>query len=370
MSSPNLSELAYIFEENLPTQLANVPGGYVPLVISQLLQQLESQKLQSGHLAKGLVYVASDGRQLDELRSALTFFAPNQSILEIPAWDCLPYDRVSPSNEIAAQRIASLGALARIAIDEKNQTDKPLLILTTANALVQRQVPMALMARRVVELAPGRVISMDEVIIWLSSNGFERNSTVRDRGEFAVRGGILDYYAPGESDPVRLDFFGDAIDSIRSFDISSQRTLAQKTNAVLSPMSEVDLNPQSIARFRTRYLELFGAATREDALYLAVSEGRKYTGIEHWLPLFHDQLDSLFDYFSGFCLICDHQIDSAIEDRLAQVQDHFEARIESIKMSAGEGAPYKPVKPDLLYLEATQISAELKGIWAGFNFAF
>ena len=139
------------------------------------------------------------------------------------------------------------------------------------------------------------------------------------------RGGILDYFAPGESDPIRLDFFGDSLESIRSFNLASQRTLAQIKNTVLAPMSEVELNDLSIARFRTSYLEFFGAATKDDALYQAISEGRRYTGMEHWLPLFHEQLDSVFDYFKGFCLISDHQIEEAVGERLEQVEDHYQA---------------------------------------------
>ena len=352
MAIPNL------FEEILPTSLAGVPSGYLGMLVAQLLQQLE----QNIGRYRGLVYVASDGRQLDELQSGLAFFAPQQRIVEIPAWDCLPYDRVSPSNEIVAQRIAALGELARFSGDEQEKTTEslaPLLVLTTANALVQRQVPKNVMAVRVLELAPGRVISMDEVAKWLAANGFERNSSVHDRGEFAVRGGILDYFAPGEDEPLRLDFFGDTLETIRSFDIVSQRTLAQKSAATLAPMSEVDLNDDTIASFRSRYLELFGADTRNDALYQAVSEGRRYTGIEHWLPLFHDELDSLFDYLDDFCVIGDHQIEKAIDDRLEQIEDHYQARRESMKMSAGEGAPYKPVMPEKLYLDKNEVKTGL-----------
>jgi transcription-repair coupling factor (superfamily II helicase) len=362
LDNHTLPELAGLFEESLPTQLAGVPAGFLPLFVSQLLQRLVNNAGSQPQTAAGLVFVASDGRQLNELRSGLGFFAPDQRILELPAWDCLPYDRVSPSSEIAAQRIATLGELARISGSDRTNSAKPeepLLVLTTANAIVQRQVPVAKMANRVLDLVPGKTINMDEVAFWLSANGFDRNSTVHDRGEFAVRGGILDFYSPGEDDPVRLDFFGDTLESIRSFDIASQRTLSQKTGAVLAPMSEVDLNPATIANFRTRYLELFGAATRDDALYQAVSEGRRYTGIEHWLPLFHDQLDSIFDYLGNFCVICDHQIEKAVEERLVQIHDHYEARSQSLTMSEGEGAPYKPVEPDSLYLEMSQLLAGL-----------
>lgn len=351
MSGKQLIEIADLFSEALPTRIGGAPGGYLPLLISQLLQQSSDKH--------GLVYVASDGRQLDELQAGLSFFAPDLRIIELPAWDCLPYDRVSPSSEVAAQRIATLGELARLVRSDPSTESGPLLVLTTANAIVQRQVPLAVMAERALNLLPGLTINMDKVASWLAANGFDRNSTVHDRGEFAVRGGILDYFAPGEPDPIRLDFFGDTLETIRSFDLASQRTLAQKKSASLAPMSEVDLNPQSIARFRTNYLDMFGAATREDALYEAISDGRRYAGMEHWLPLFYEELASSFDYFDGFCVVCDHQVEKAVDERLEQVLDHFEARQDSMGMATGEGAPYKPVKPATLYLEAAETSEKL-----------
>jgi len=358
MNSTKLIDLPDLFDEKLPTNLSGVPSGFLPLLVSRVLHQLDHSENQ----APGLVFVASDGRQLEELQSALLFFAPERTVLELPAWDCLPYDRVSPSGEVSAQRIATLAKLAQMARtvgDAKQVADPPILVLTTANALVQRQIPLANMKDSVLELAPGKAIGMDATASWLSKNGFERNSSVHDRGEYAVRGGILDYFAPGDDDPVRLDFFGDTLESIRSFDIASQRTISGKQSAVLVPMSEVDLNAASIANFRSQYLELFGAATRDDVLYQAVSEGRRYTGIEHWLPLFHPKLDNLFDYFAGFGVICDHQTEKALEERLKQIKDHYQARRESLNMSVGEGAPYKPVEPGSLYLNMTLLKEKL-----------
>ncbi|MCP4183124.1 MAG: transcription-repair coupling factor [Hyphomicrobiales bacterium] len=355
MNSTKLIDLPDLFDEELPTNFGGVPGGFLPVLVSRILQQLDRPENQS----PGLVFVASDGRQLEELKSALLFFAPERTVLELPAWDCLPYDRVSPSGEVSAQRIATLAKLAQISGDSIQAVSSPILVLTTANALVQRQIPRGNMKDSVLALAPGKAIGMDATVSWLSKNGFERNSSVHDRGEYAVRGGILDYFAPGDDDPVRLDFFGDTLESIRHFDIASQRTITGKKTTVLVPMSEVDLNGTSIAHFRRKYLELFGAATRDDVLYQAVSEGRRYTGIEHWLPLFHPQLDSLFDYFAGFGVICDHQTEKALEERLKQIDDHYQARRESLNMSVGEGAPYKPVEPDSLYLNMTLLKEKL-----------
>ena len=122
---------------------------------------------------------------------------------------------------------------------------------------------------------------------WLELNGFNRASTVREPGDYAVRGGIVDLFAPGMAEPVRLDFFGDTLESIRSFDAETQRTTDQLRALDLVPVAEFQLTTDTIRRFRTGYVAAFGAASPDDVLYEAVSEGRRHAGMEHWLPLFH-----------------------------------------------------------------------------------
>ena len=122
------------------------------------------------------------------------------------------------------------------------ENEPPFIVITTANALVQRCVPRAVMASQALHFQPGGTARMDDLLRWMSVNGFERTVTVRDRGEFAVRGGILDLYAPGTQQPIRLDFFGDTLESIRSFDLADQRTTGQLKSFSLTPMSEVTLD--------------------------------------------------------------------------------------------------------------------------------
>ena len=122
---------------------------------------------------------------------------------------------------------------------------------------------------------------------------------MREPGEYAVRGGILDLFPPGMDMPVRLDFFGDTLESIRTFDPETQRSEGDLRALDLVPVAEFQLTTETIRRFRTGYVAAFGAATPDDLLYQAVSEGRRYPGMEHWLPLFHDRLETLFDYLPG-----------------------------------------------------------------------
>ncbi|MEM1365988.1 MAG: hypothetical protein AAGH82_09580 [Pseudomonadota bacterium] len=218
------------------------------------------------------------------------------------------------------------------------------------------------MAGHAFRLKPGARVDMEALIRWLENNGFLRVSTVRDTGEYAVRGGILDLYPPALDAPVRLDFFGDNLETVRSFDAGTQRTLAQLKRVDLVPMSEIVLTPEAIARFRRNYVSSFGAARPEDTLYQAVSEGRRHPGMEHWLPLFHDELEPLSAYFGDAPLVFDHLATDAIGERFDQAVDHFEARQTTLEAEKNtKSAPYLPVEPTNLYLSREQVAAFLSG---------
>jgi transcription-repair coupling factor (superfamily II helicase) len=165
-----------------------------------------------------------------------------------------------------------------------------------------------------------------------------------------LRGGIVDLWAPGTASPIRLDF--SAIRWKRS--ARSMREPAhhrQQPRLDLVPASEAILTEETISRFRQNYRAAFGAVTGGDPLYEAVSDGRRFAGMEHWLPFFYERLETLFDYLSGAPVILDHLVEETIGDRLDQVRDHYEARREAASMGAASGsAPYKPIQPDALYL--------------------
>ncbi len=222
-------------------------------------------------------------------QAALAFFAPQVPTLIFPAWDALPYDRVSPNAEISANRMSALHDLLQ-------PHDGPRVVFTTANAIAQRVPDRESMKQRAWGAAAGSAAGMQALIGWLAANGFQRTDTVREVGEFAVRGGIVDLWAPGTALPIRLDFFGDTLESIRPFDAATQRTTGQQARLDLVPASEVVLNDETIARFRRNYRAAFGAVIGNDPLYEALSEGRRFAGMEHWLPFFYEKLETLFDF--------------------------------------------------------------------------
>ena len=233
-------------------------------------------------------------------------------------------------------------------------------MLVPVNAAIQRVPVRNLIAAESRQVAPGNQLPMNDLTDWLSTNGFERVDTVRDRGEFAVRGGIIDLFSPGAEAPVRLDFFGDTLESIRAFDTDSQRTTGQLRELTLVPMSEVVLTDASVSRFRQAYVAAFGAADRDDVLYQSISQGRRHAGLEHWLPMFHKQLDTVFDYVGEMPIILDHLVEEAVSERLDQIADHYRARRKALDEEMVPGAvPYRPIAPDTFYLTDDQWAAAL-----------
>ncbi|MEP6357119.1 MAG: transcription-repair coupling factor [Hyphomicrobiales bacterium] len=333
-----MNSTAEFIENEEDVILSGVPDGMEGLVLSDMIRAKKGEGLS-------LVFVARDGNRLSMIEEALRFFAPNVDIITLPAWDCLPYDRVSPSASVSAERMAALSKLGNL-----DAITKPTILLMTANAALQKIPATHTLTGQALSGKPGSRFDMDEIVGWLEDNGFERTPSVRERGEYAVRGGIIDLYAPGDGEPLRLDFFGDTLESIRTFDADTQLSVVKKANFELVPMSEIQLNDAGIKRFRETYVRTFGATTRDDALYQAVSEGRRFAGMEHWLPFFHDELKDILSFTGKAPIVFDHLCDEAMKARFAQVKDHFDARQSALDEALSDGStPYKPVQPDTLY---------------------
>jgi transcription-repair coupling factor (superfamily II helicase) len=341
---------AELLAPDRPLTLSNVADGAEGVVIADLARAVAAR---SSPPAISALVICRDGPRMAALARALAFFAPGLEVLQFPAWDCQPYDRVSPHGAVVAQRMTALSRLARV-----KGRDKPAVLLTTVNAALQRVPARDLIGKQALSAAPGNVLGMEGIVRWLELNGFNRASTVREFGDYAVRGGILDLFASGMDVPVRLDFFGDTLESIRSFDPETQRTVMEMRSLDLVPVAEFQLTTDTIRKFRLGYVAAFGAADPEDMLYEAVSEGRRHPGMEHWLPLFHDQLDTLFDYAPGAPVLLEAQAEDAARERLSQIADYYEARKEALAERGG--SLYKPLPPDRLYLAETEWTERLK----------
>jgi transcription-repair coupling factor (superfamily II helicase) len=297
-------------------------------------------------LSKGapVVHVARDDKRLAAMQAALAFFAPDIPVFSFPAWDCLPYDRSSPNANVSATRMATLAGLAH-GMPEK------FILLTSLAAATQRVPARSILRQAAFQATVGQRMDEKALRNFLVRMGFTQSPTVMEPGDYAVRGGIIDIYAPGHAGPVRLDLFGDVLDGARRFDPATQRTTEKLTEIELAPVSEVILDEAAITRFRQNYRIEFGAAGTDDPLYEAVSAGRKHAGIEHWLGFFQVDLETLFDYLPRATVTLDDQMGPMRLARWDSVKDQYGTRMHALTQKGRMDSVYKPAPPERLYLD-------------------
>ena len=333
----------------VPLVLAQAPEGMDALFLAQIL----------GNAAGDILHIARDDHRMGNFAELMAFFSPDTEILTFPAWDCLPYDRVSPNPDICAQRMTCLSKLAAAdPLQGTSLSPRKRLIITTINAVTQ-MIPARDTLKNLSFLAKtGDQIDVAHLTHFLSRNGYSRASTVMEHGDFAIRGGLIDIFPSGQVNPVRIDLWGDVIEVMRRFDPISQRTAEKVEEISLVPMNEVMLDEESIRRFRGAYVRQFGTVLDQDPLYEAIKEGRRHQGMEHWLPYFHFKLESLFDYLPDCPVTMDQLTSEAFADRQQAIEDYYQTRKEAYqqtkKGAGGAFSTYKPLPPEKLYLTADQ----------------
>ena len=301
-----------------------------------------------------VIHVARDDKRMAAMEAALRFLAPDTVILRFPGWDCLPYDRISPNADISAARMATLATLVQ-------GLSGPFVLLTTLNAATQRLPARDVLRGAAFAASVGERINETALREFLVRMGFSQTPTVMEPGDYAIRGGIIDVYPPGDGGPVRLDLFGDVLDGVRRFDPGTQRTTETLDRIELAPVSEIILDEAAITRFRQNYRIEFGAAGLDDPLYEAVSAGRKHQGMEHWLPFFHERLETLFDYLPEASVCLDNQSDAARLSRWESIADQYETRKIAMAQKARLDSVYKPAPPGLLYLDDAGWDSAISG---------
>lgn len=331
----------------LPTTILGriTPGaaitlGDVPVMAqSYVLTQLVAQT------GNPVVMILPQDKDMETVASLCRFLAPTYTVLTLPAWDTLPYDRISPSPHITATRLKVLSALT----DTASRT--PYILLTTLNAATQKLPPRSLFETARFVIRKDVSLDRDALFSFLAANGYSRVGKVMEAGEFAVRGSLIDVFPSGHGEAIRIDLFGDEVESLRRFDPMTQLSETAVDELELRPVNEVLLQPDTISRFRARYLELFGSVTRDDPLYTSISEGRTYAGMEHWLPLFYERLDTIATYTPSATICFDHRIAAMHADRDEMIADYYNARRTHL---ANDTTHYHPVPPEQLFLNEAQ----------------
>ncbi|MDZ4274971.1 MAG: CarD family transcriptional regulator, partial [Erythrobacter sp.] len=335
-----MPDLSRILAANDPLTLASLPRGSLPLVLADLARAAKRRA----------VFIAPDDAAMRAAVDAAQFFAPEIDVFAFPAWDCLPYDRASPALTISAERLAALHRLQQPGNAQQ-------LLVTTVNAVLQRVLTPFRVRESVREFRVGTNIGHASLAALLTRQGYARTDTVIDHGEFAVRGSIVDIFPSNLDTGLRLDFFGDELESLRLFDPATQMTVERVDQHLLLPASEALLDDNSIKRFRSRYRELFGANATQDPLYEAVSDGRRLAGMEHWMPLFEERLATLFDHLgTDDVVVIDQGAIGAAEERLGDIADYHEQRG---RIASEKKGSYRPLGPDALYLTRAEFDAAL-----------
>jgi transcription-repair coupling factor (superfamily II helicase) len=319
-----------------PLTLAGVPAGFLPWLAADLARAVHG----SGKGGRAVV-IAADEAAMRALAETAPLFAPEVEILTYPGWDCLPYDRGSPALRVMAERLATLSAL-------QAARHGPQLLVTTASGASQRALTPFRIRQLTRRIAEGERVERETLVEQLNALGYQRTDTVAEHGEYAVRGSLIDLFPAGEEQALRLDFFGDEIDSVRRFDPADQRSTDRAEAFTLMPASEALLDAESIKRFRSSYREKFGATSTQDPLYQALSSGRRMAGMEHWLPLLEERLSTLFDHLDDDDLIVrDVSADAALDARRESIEDYYQNRLRAMEAEPGN---YRPLEPQTLYV--------------------
>lgn len=326
--------------ESIPLKTTRSHWG--PLNLSEQALAIAKQAQQ----APGLVVVlCADSARANDMIDLLRFFVPKDfKLLQFPEWETLPYDRFSPHQDIISERLKTLYELP--------STQQGLLVIPV-NTLLQKLAPSAYIQQHTLLLETGQTLDMSNFAEQLESHGYQRVSQVMEHGEFAIRGALIDLFPMGSKQPFRLDLFDDEIESIRRFDADNQRTIDQMDRIELLPAKEYDFTENGIAQFRHAFREVFGAEARQSSIYKKVSEAENIGGLEYYLPLFHEQTATLFDYFPGDTLFFDQ---SNLEEAIEQNWHDFNERYE-----IGRHNPDHPLlAPDQLILNTSDTLSQLK----------
>lgn len=345
-TDPALSHLS-------PLEVATgVPEGQDAFVLRD--RAIEAQR--KGSVA---LHITTDDVRAQTLQDLIAFFAPEIEVLFFPAWDCLPYDRVSPNTQIIGQRMQTLGCLAA---RQSSDIRKPMVVITTVNAVMRKVVlPDSLSALGGFFIEKNGRLDLSQFQDFMVHNGYERVDTVREIGDFSVRGGIVDLWPATFENPVRIDLFGDDVETIKEFDPVTQRSGKTMNHIALNPATEIPMDEESISRFRGQYRDLFGAVTGVDPLYAAVSEGRRINGMEHWQPLFFETMGTFYNYVPNALVSYDHQADQVMIEACEQIEDFYQSRVTLAKQTIevnrknkdNAQSVYHPVPIDRMFASAS-----------------
>ena len=244
---------------------------------------------------KSILYIGKDEREISSMEQKIKWLLPDVEILLFKSWDQIPYDNVSPSKEVQIERLKTLKILS-------NSKAKR-IILTTINSITQKIIPKSIINSQLFKISKNQKFKFEDLINNLVLLGFQRTSLVRDKSEFSVRGSILDIFPNDRSKPIRIDFFDEEIETIFEFDPITQKRLKEiNSDLEFNIINELILNENNLNLFRKNFREIF-PEYRNSQVYNLFSENIIPSGGEQFLPLFYDNLETLFDYVKDYKIL-------------------------------------------------------------------
>ncbi|HGO7681662.1 TPA: transcription-repair coupling factor [Neisseria meningitidis] len=312
----------------------NLSQGSLPLALARYLPHKQLK-----------VVLTQDAEQALRLQTAWLFFRPHDTAVFLPDWETLPYERFSPHQDLVSERLSALWQIKSGAAD--------VLFVPVATAM-QKLPPVPFLAGRTFWLKTGQTLDIGRLKSDLVDAGYNHVSHVVAAGEFAVRGGIVDLFPMGSEMPYRIDLFDDEIDSIKTFDTETQRTISPVSEIRLLPAHEFPTDSEAQKIFRSRFREEVDGNPNDAAVYKAVSNGHFGAGVEYYLPLFFEnELETLFDYIGEDALFV------SLGDVHAEA-NRFWSDVKSRYAMAQGDETYPPLLPQHLYLSADVFAGRLK----------
>ncbi|MSQ53867.1 MAG: transcription-repair coupling factor [Betaproteobacteria bacterium] len=292
--------------DTLPSRrhLTNLAGSADALALARLASE-----------SRPVAVVTSNALDAQRLLEEIAWFAPELRVCLLPDWETLPYDQLSPHHDLVSERLATLYGIQRGDFD---------IAIVPASTALQRLCPPAYLAAYTFFLEAGRKLDLAAMRQQLATAGYSHVTQVVAPGEFCVRGGIVDLFPMGSALPYRLDLNDEVLESIRGFDVDTQRTLYPVTAVRLLPAREFPLDEAGRAKFRSRFREVFEGDPSRRGVYRDVSNGVPSAGVEYYLPLFFDSVATLFDFLpQNATLALHHDVASAIADFWRDAQSRF-----------------------------------------------
>lgn len=320
----------------VPCSYQDVCEGFVPFFLSAFAEKTPGP----------IVYIAAQEQFLKNIQESLQHINPALCVYIFPRLDILPYDRISPNPRLCQQRLQVLAQL-------KNNLSN-CIILTTIPALQARLLPKN--ALQEIFLKTSEHYQRDHLLRQFIDQGFYKTDSVQDVGTFAVRGSVIDIFPAGPA-PIRLDWFGDQLESIKTFDPVTQRTQVSLDQVSVLPVTDIVLNDVTVTCFRKSYRQagFLKNPDTPDIFYETISSHRHYAGMEHWLPLFYPTTDTFFDYPHHATIVCDNAWKNAAQTFFQAVETHYQNRTQEHKEPS-----ISYLEPAQLYLNAEEFEQKLR----------